>query len=150
MKRILLLLFILPISMGIWAQKALFDRFEDTDEVTAVYLSHSMLQMVGSMKVGNKDIHSIAKRLDYLRILSCEHAATISVIKKAALDIYRQQRYHVAMQMKDSGETVIIYQKDYSKGKHEYSLLSIEKGELSVINILGNVTLQDIQGIAGK
>ena len=146
-KTILLLLFTL-ISALSYGQKALFDGYDDADKVTTVYISRSMMQLMGDVKVGDKDISKIASRLDYLRILSCERSSLIPSIIRTAQTIYKTQKYNVAMKVKDNGEQVTIYEKKYGNGKHEYSLLSIEKGEVAIINLMGNVTLRDIQSLA--
>ena len=48
-KTILLLLFTL-ISALSYGQKALFDRYDDADKVTTVYISRSMMQLMGDVK----------------------------------------------------------------------------------------------------
>mgnify|MGYP000855018905 CR=1 FL=1 len=146
-KTILLLLFALITTLS-YGQKALFDQYDDTNKVTTVYISHSMMQLMGDVKVDNKDITKIASRLEYLRILSCEHPSLIPNIIRTAQAIYKTQKYNVAMKVNDSGEQVTIYEKIYSNGKREYSLLSIERKEVSIINVMGNITLKDIQSIA--
>ena len=47
------------------------------------------------------------------------------------------------------GEHTTIYERHYPNGKNEFSLLAIERNEITIINLLGNISLQDIQGIAG-
>ena len=80
--------FILTLSMALFAcimasaQKALFDKYSETDGVSTVYISHKMMRMMGNVKAGNKDISKIASRLDYLQILSCERRSLIPSIKK--------------------------------------------------------------------
>ena len=97
--------FILTLSMALFAcimasaQKALFDKYSETDGVSTVYISHKMMRMMGNVKAGNKDISKIASRLDYLQILSCERRSLIPSIKKTAQSIFSQQRFSVVMQV---------------------------------------------------
>ena len=127
--------FILTLSLALFAcimasaQKALFDKYSETDGVSTVYISHKMMRMMGNVKAGNKDISKIASRLDYQSIFS-------------------QQRFSVVMQVNEGTEHTTIYERHYPNGKNEFSLLAIERNEITIINLLGNVTLQDIQGIA--
>ena len=83
------------------AQKALFDKYSETDGVSTVYISHKMMRMMGNVKAGNKDISKIASRLDYLQILSCERRSLIPSIKKTAQSIFSQQRFSVVMQVNE-------------------------------------------------
>lgn len=146
--------FILTLSIALFAcimasaQKALFDKYSETDGVSTVYISHKMMRMMGNVKAGNKDISKIASRLDYLQILSCERRSLIPSIKKTAQSIFSQQRFSVVMQVNEGTEHTTIYERHYPNGKNEFSLLAIERNEITIINLLGNVTLQDIQGIA--
>lgn len=150
MKRMILTLCMaLTACMTTFAQKALFDRYSDTDGVSTVYISRNMMRMMGNVKAGDKDISRIARRLDYLQVLSCGRPSLIPSIKKTAQNIFRQQKFSVVMQVNDSGEHTTIYERHYANGKKEFVLLAVERNEITIINLLGNVSLQDIQGIAG-
>ncbi|MCR5077213.1 MAG: DUF4252 domain-containing protein [Prevotella sp.] len=149
MRRIIIAVILAMVSTLAFAQKALFDKYDDVDGVSTVYISRNMLHMMGNVKAGDKDISNIAKRLDHLQILSCERPSMVTAIRKTASAIYRQQKFSVVMQVNDDGEHTTIYERHHANGKNEFALLSYEHDEISIINILGNVTLQDIQGIAG-
>ena len=150
MKRIILTLCMTMIAcMTAFSQKALFEKYSETDGVSTVYISRNMMRMMGNVKAGNKDISKVAGRLDYLQILSCERPSLIPSIKKSAQNIFNQQKYSIVMQVNEGGEHTTIYERHYPNGKNEFSLLAIERNEITIINLLGNISLQDIQGIAG-
>ena len=150
MKRIILTVCMAVIACtAAFAQKALFDRYGDAEGVTTVYISRNMMRMMGQVKAGNRDISRIARRLDRLQILSCERPSMVASIQNAAVAIFRKQKFSVVMQVNDGREHTTIYERHYPNGKNEFALLSVERDEISIINILGNVSLQDIQGIAG-
>lgn len=150
MKRIILTLCMTMVAcITAFAQKALFEKYSETDGVSTVYISRNMMRMMGNVKAGNKDISKIAGRLDYLQILSCERPSLIPSIKKSAQSIFNQQKYSIVMQVNERGEHTTIYERHYPNGKNEFSLLAIERYEITIINLLGNISLQDIQGIAG-
>jgi hypothetical protein len=52
------------------AQEAIFEKYDDTNGVTTIYISKTMLGMIPNVKAGKHDIGKIAPKLDYLRILS--------------------------------------------------------------------------------
>lgn len=150
MKRIILTVCMAVITCtAAFAQKELFDRYGDAEGVTTVYISRNMMRMMGQVKAGNRDISRIARRLDRLQILSCERPSMVASIQNAAVAIFRKQKFSVVMQVNDGREHTTIYERHYPNGKNEFALLSVERDEISIINILGNVSLQDIQGIAG-
>ena len=149
MKKILLLLLFGFTFNCTFAQKVFFDKYDDKEGISTVYISATMLKMMGNVKAGNKDISKVAGRLDYLQILSCERPSLIPSIKKSAQSIFNQQKYSIVMQVNEGGEHTTIYERHYPNGKNEFSLLAIERNEITIINLLGNISLQDIQGIAG-
>ena len=147
MKRIILTLCMTMIAcITAFAQKALFEKYSETDGVSTVYISHNMMRMMGNVKAGNKDISKVAGRL---QILSCERPSLIPSIKKSAQNIFNQQKYSIVVQVNEGGEHTTIYERHYPNGKNEFALLAIERNEITIINLLGNISLQDIQGIAG-
>ena len=148
MKKILLLLLFGFTFNCTFAQKVFFDKFDDKDGVTTVYISASMLKMMGNVQAGDKDISRIAKRLDHIQVLECERPSLIVNIKNAALSYYNQAKYAVVMKTKSNGEDVTIYEKKYQNGKNEYVLLMVEHDEITIVNLLGRVTLEEIKSIA--
>lgn len=148
MKKILLLLLFGFTFNCTFAQKVFFDKFDDKDGVTTVYISASMLKMMGNVQAGNKDISRIAKRLDHIQVLECERPSLIGNIKNVALSYYNQAKYAVVMKTKSNGEDVTIYEKKYQNGKNEYVLLMVEHDEITIVNLLGRVTLEEIKSIA--
>lgn len=134
----------------IFAQDALFKRYSNTNGVSTVYISKALLGMMPKMDAGNKDISKIAGKLDRLQILSCERPSLIQGIKNSAIAYYNKYKYSEMMNVNENGELTLIYGKSYSHGKNEFVLLSIEKDEINIINIYGNVTLNDIKQIANQ
>ena len=148
MKKILLfLLFGFTFNFA-FAQKAFFDKYDDKEGISTVYISATMLRMMGHVQAGNKDITRIAKRLDHIQVLECERPSLINSIKNAAFAYYKQAKYAVVMKTKSNGEDVTIYEKRYKNGKNEYVLLTVERDELNIVNLLGRVSLEEIQAIA--
>ena len=140
MKKILLLLLFGFTFNCTFAQKAFFDKYDDKEGISTAYISATMLKMMGNVQVGNKDISRIAKRLDHIHVLECERPSLINSIKNAAFAYYKQAKYAVVMKTKSNGEDVTIYEKKY-QNKNEYVLLNVERDELTIVNLLGRVSL---------
>ena len=132
------------------AQKAIFDKYEDTNGVTTIYISKTMLGMIPNVKAGKHDIGNIAAKLDYIRILSCEKPSLLATIREDARKIYRSENYEAIMKMNDADEKVTIYQRTRKEGKNEFVLLTEEKDEVAIINVMGAITLKDIKDIAAQ
>lgn len=147
---ILFLVTALAFSIHASAQKAIFDKYEDTNGVTTIYISKTMLGMIPNVKAGKHDIGSIASKLDYIRILSCEKPALFSKLIDEARKTYRSGNYETIMKMNDDGEKMTIYQRTLKDGKNEFALLTEDKDEVTIINLMGAITLKDIKDIAGQ
>ncbi len=147
---ILFLVTALAFSIHASAQKAIFDKYEDTNGVTTIYISKTMLGMIPNVKAGKHDIGNIASKLDYIRILSCEKPALFSKLIDEARKTYRSGNYETIMKMNDDGEKMTIYQRTLKDGKNEFALLTEDKDEVTIINLMGAITLKDIKDFAGQ
>jgi hypothetical protein len=144
---ILVLMLMLPVR-GM-AQEALFEKFNDANGITTIYISKTMLRMVHNVKAWRRPIGNMASKLDELRVLNCERPSMIANIRKQFADYYKKNKYEVVMQAKDDEENVTIYFHQLKGGKAEYALLAEENDEISVIYLNGNITLKDIQQLTG-
>ena len=146
MKKYILLFLVALTVQTTMAQKALFDKYESSKGVETVFISKAMLSFAGSIGGIDKDIARVANKLDEVRILSCEKPAKARTIVSEARAIY-SKGYTELMRLNDDGEKVTIYQKPFGK-KHEYVLLSVERDEVDIINLVGTLTLEDLKRIA--
>ena len=146
MKKYILLFLVALTVQTTMAQKALFDKYESSKGVETVFISKAMLSFAGSIGGIDKDIARVANKLDEVRILSCEKTAKAMDIVSEARAIY-SKGYTELMRLNDDGEKVTIYQKPVGK-KHEYVLLSVERDEVDIINLVGTLTLEDLKRIA--
>lgn len=151
MKRTYIITLLLSLcSLFTFAQDNYFDKFADMDEVTSVYISKAMLNLMPDMKAEGVNIGGVASKLDNIQILSCEKPDIIAKLKKELEFINPKNGYEELMRIKDEGEKVTIYLKHYKSGKKEFVLLNSEKDEFTVIVITGDLTLQEIQGVINK
>ena len=146
MKKYILLFLVALTVQTTMAQKALFDKYESSKGVETVFISKAMLSFAGSIGGIDKDIVRVANKLDEVRILSCEKPAKARDIVSEARAIY-SKGYTELMRLNDDGEKVTIYQKPVGK-KHEYVLLSVERDEVDIINLVGTLTLEELKRIA--
>ena len=146
MKQIIITTLLMLVCMGAKAQKEVFDKYEDTKGVTTVFVSKAMLGLAGSFAaIGDKKIGKMANKMDGIRILNCERKGLIPEIKKAAQAAYNRDQYEEMMRVNEDGQRVVIYQRALKNGKSEFALLSIDDEGLSIINISGTITLEDMK-----
>ena len=139
-------------SVCSYGQQSFFDKYAEMDGVTSVYITKSMLSLFpkGQAKVNGVNIGNIASRLDNIQILSTDEQPIVDKLRKETSHINTRNGYEELMRVREDGEKTTIYFKDSKKDKKEFVLLVDEKKEFTIISIVGNLTLQEIQGIVNN
>ena len=153
MKRISTIALLMTLcSVFSYGQQSFFDKYAEMDGVTSVYITKSMLSLFpkGQTNVNGVNIGDIANRLDNIQILSCDKADIVSKLRKETADINTKNGYEELMRIREDGEKTTIYFRDKKNEKKEFVLLTDEKDELTIISIVGDLTLEEIQGIINK
>ena len=139
-------------SVCSYGQQSFFDKYAEMDGVTSVYITKSMLSLFpkGQANVNGVNIGNIASRLDNIQILSTDEQPIVDKLRKETSHINTRNGYEELMRVREDGEKTTIYFKDSKKDKKEFVLLVDEKKEFTIISIVGNLTLQEIQGIVNN
>ena len=139
-------------SVCSYGQQSFFDKYAEMDGVTSVYITKSMLSLFpkGQTKVNGVNIGNIADRLNNIQILSTDEQPIVNKLRKETSDINTRNGYEELMRVREDGEKTTIYFKDGKKDKKEFVLLVDEKDEFTIISIVGDLTLQEIQGIINQ
>ena len=139
-------------SVYSYGQQSFFDKYAEMDGVTSVYISKSMLSLFpkGQTNVNGINIGDIASRLDNIQILSADKQPIVDKLRKETSDINTKNGYEELMRVREDGEKTTIYFKDGKKDRKEFVLLVDEKDEFTIISIVGDLTLQEIQGIVNN
>lgn len=150
MKRIYILALLTTVfSLFAQAQQSFFDKYAEMEGVTSVYISKSMLSLLPDVDSTINGIHlgNIASRLDNIQILSSDESAIINKLRKETTDINTKNGYEELMRVREDGEKTTFYFKDKKGKKKEFILLVDEKDEFTIISIVGDLTLKEIQGM---
>ena len=136
-------------SVCSYGQQSFFDKYAEMEGVTSVYITKSMLSLFpkGQTSVNGVNIGNIASRLDNIQILSADEQPIIDKLRKETSGINTRNGYEELMRVREDGEKTTIYFKDGKKNKKEFVLLVDEKNEFTIISIVGDLSLQEIQGI---
>ena len=139
-------------SVCSYGQQSFFDKYAEMDGVTSVYITKSMLSLFpkGQTNVNGINIGDIASRLDNIQILSTDEQPIVDKLRKETSHINTRNGYEELMRVREDGEKTTIYFKDGKKDKKEFVLLVDEKDEFTIISIVGDLTLQEIQGIVNN
>ena len=139
-------------SVCSYGQQSFFDKYAEMDGVTSVYITKSMLSLFpkGQTNVNGVNIGNIGDRLNNIQILSTDEQPIVDKLRKETSHINTRNGYEELMRVREDGEKTTIYFKDGKKDKKEFVLLVDEKDEFTIISIVGDLTLQEIQGIINQ
>jgi len=139
-------------SVCSYGQQSFFDKYAEMDGVTSVYITKSMLSLFpkGQTNVNGVNIGNIGDRLNNIQILSTDEQPIVNKLRKETSDINTRNGYEELMRVREDGEKTTIYFKDGKKDRKEFVLLVDEKDEFTIISIVGDLTLQEIQGIINQ
>ena len=131
-----------------YGQQSYFDKYADMDGVTSVYITKSMLSLFpqGNTNINGVNIGNIANRLDNIQILSADEKDIIAQLRKETSNINTKNGYEELLRIREDGTKTTIYFNEKKK-KKEFVLLVDDKDEFTIISIVGDLTLKEIQGI---
>ena len=116
---------------------ALFEKYAEKDGVTSVYISKKMFQLMPSMMKG---------KIESLQILTCENESLQEQMRKDFSGLIKKEHEEL-MRVRDGESKITFYIKQKGELINELIMLSDDEKEFSVIQLLGQFTLQDIQEI---
>lgn len=150
MKRLLTILTMATLTLSMSAQSKLASELGEYRGFSSVYISKAMLRMFGSSgkidgigKVSPKAINN----LDGIYIFSADESSYIGQLKSVTKKHVDKDKYELLMQNKDGEDFSNIYMREEKKGKRELVLFAGGEDEVSVIILIGDISLEDIQEI---
>ena len=106
-----------------FAQNKLFDKYADMDDVTSVYISKKMFQMMPVMETDGLNLANLKGKIESLQILTTQKA-----------DLRERMRGE------QQGELI----------QELIMIADMDDGGFSVMQLLGRFTLQDVQEITSE
>ncbi len=137
-------------AWGVRSQDNLFSELSNNKNVTTVYVSKALLDMVPDMKMNGTDVKSLANKLDQIEIYTSGNKDAMELMKSGAQKLFKSKTYENLMTIKESSQNVTFYaQKDKDKFK-DLIMLVDQSDECVIIRITGLFTTEDVQKIIQK
>lgn len=129
------------------AQNKMFDKFSNEKNISIVYVSKALLNMMPNMDMGGANVKGLAGKLDQIEIYTSENKDAMKMMKSETESMRTNKAYEVLMSVKEGDENTVFYaQKDKDKFKDLVMLVS-EPNEFTIIRIMGSFTAEDIQKV---
>lgn len=144
-KHIFLLLFLCCTSLC-FAQNKLFDKYSEMDNVTSVYISKAMFNMMPSFETNGLNLMNMKGKIESLQVLSTEDKSKQESMRNDFKSLIGKQHEEL-MRVKEGKTRATFYIKQKGDLISELVMLADTDKNFTVIQLLGNFTLQDIQNI---
>jgi len=135
-------------SIG-FAQNKLFAKYADMDNVTSVYISKAMFQMMPVINNVGVDLMNLKGKIESLQLVSSDNKDRKAQMKKDFSQLVTSQ-FQELMRVKDDKSNVRFYSNMQGDQIKELLMLAEDDDSYTVIQLIGNFTLKDIQDIAKK
>lgn len=142
-----MLFFLLCCCSFCWAQSdSLFEKYAQMEDVSQVYISKTMFQMMPAMETAGLNLVHMKGKIESLQILSTENEAKKVQMRKDFSGLIGKQ-HEALMRVKDGKTQATFYISRKGERINELIMLADTESNFSVIQLLGNFTLEDIQHI---
>ena len=130
-----------------FAQDKLFEQYADMDDVTSVYISKKMFDLMPDIETGGLDLKDLRGKIDNLQILTTDREDLCAKMRKDFKNLVTQSHEEL-MRIKDGDEKVTFYILQEGNRIREMLMFSDSYDEFVIIRLQGKFTLEDIQKIA--
>lgn len=132
-----------------FAQEALFEKYADMDDVTSVFISKKMFDMMPSIESGGLDLMNLKGKIGGLQIVTTEKQEVRSLMQKEFSSLIGKSHEEL-MRVKDGDTKASFYIEQSGEIINEMIMLADTESQYVVIRLTGKFTLQDIQQVANS
>ena len=156
-KSIVLVIMLLP---TLFFGQAAFDKFDGQDDVTSVIVNKKMFQMMGSVKMDNKDKETqqylnLVKKLDNLKVFTTNSTRVTADMKATSEKYMKSAGLEELMRVNDNGKNIKISVRSGSNDSQIKELLMFMEGsskgnETVLMSLTGDFDLNEISVLTDK
>ena len=133
-----------------FAQNKLFDKYADMDDVTSVYISKKMFQMMPVMETAGLNLANLKGKIESLQILTTQKA-DLRERMRGEFKALIGKDHEELMRVKDGKTKANFYVTQQGELIQELIMIAdMDDGSFSVMQLLGRFTLQDVQEITSE
>jgi hypothetical protein len=160
MKRIYAIAVMLLMTVAAYAQsgKSLYNKYSDSNGVSAVYISPAMFRMIGQLpnldveaSDGEKvDIAPLIRSFEGFYLLDVSDKSQAASLRQEVQTMIKSGRFEVLMEAKDSGSTMRIYTVGDDKIISSLVMLAQEGDSVQFICLEGTINRKDLETLMAK
>ena len=162
----LILIIVFAIAPMVTFGQSIFDKYEDSEEVTTVVITKKMFDLASRFSIDTddpeaKEFMEIAKSLTGLKVFTTENKAVAAEMKATVNKYLKSSSLDELMRVKDKDVSVKFYIKEGKDSDHVKELLMFVTGikdveaqgrkiETVLLTLTGDIDLNKISTIAEK
>lgn len=127
----------------------LFDKYADMDNVTSVYISKAMFKMMPTMETAGLNLVNMKGKVESLQVLTTQRKDLTTKMRDEFSHLVTKQHSEL-MRVRDGKTKATFYAIMQGDLVKDMVMLADTDEGFTVIQLLGNFTLQDIQEITKK
>lgn len=132
-----------------FAQNELFDKYAEKDNVTSVYISKAMFDMIPSIGDVGLSLTNLKGKIESLQLITTEQQELIQQMRKEFSQLVGS-RHQELIRVRDGKTRATFYADMKGDQVKDLLMLADTDSNFTVIQLRGNFTLRDIQSIADK
>ena len=150
----------LLMTVAAYAQsgKSLYNKYSDSNGVSAVYISPAMFRMIGQLpnldveaSDGEKvDVAPLIRSFEGFYLLNVSDKAQAAELKQEVQTMIKAGRFEVLVEAKDSGSTMRIYTVGDDRVISSLVMLAQEGDSVQFICLEGTINRKDFENLMAK
>ncbi|CAN1485653.1 Protein of unknown function DUF4252 [Flavobacteriaceae bacterium] len=155
-----IVVFVIMLLPTFFFGQAAFDKFDGQDDVTSVIVNKKMFQMMGSVKMDNKDKETqqylnLIKKLDNLKVFTTNSTRVTADMKATSEKYMKSAGLEELMRVNDNGKNIKISVRSGAKDSQIKELLMFMEGsskgnETVLMSLTGDFDLNEISVLTDK
>lgn len=155
-----IVVFVIMLLPTFFFGQAAFDKFDGQDDVTSVIVNKKMFQMMGSVKMDNKDKDTqqyldLIKKLDNLKVFTTNSTRITADMKATSEKYMKSAGLEELMRVNDNGKNIKISVRSGAKDSQIKELLMFMEGsskgnQTVLMSLTGDFDLNEISVLTDK
>lgn len=160
MKKIIAITVTLLMAVGAFAQegKRLYNKYSDSEGVSAVYISPAMFKLIGQipelnvdMDNGEKmDLAPLIRSFSGFYMLDISEKTLASELYKEVTTLINKGKYEMLMEVKDSGDKLRMYTAGDAKTVESFLFIANDGTETQFICLDGAMDRKEVESLIAK
>ena len=157
MKRLVILAALLLTTLSSFAQdgKSIYQKYSESEGVSAVYISPAMFRLIGRIPDLNVEGESvnlapIIQSLSGMYLIDSNNPRINASIKADADKLVKSGRYELLMEAKDSGETVRMYTVGTQSVVEGFVMITVDGEQVTFISLDGKMNREELDNLLAK